>query len=260
MAPVEAGARGGGAKPEWQTPALELTIHDTTIHDTKQMTTQRSGIVLDTRTLAFGLIGALALGLTACGPSRSEFPEQIGGTDQHDPLGSEADAGRGYVFGGDAEDGYLIVGGESESETKPLDKKAEKRLRKEQERREEAAAAAAMPASAPVSLGVNEFLWRATLDTLSFMPLASADPFGGVVLTDWYSAPETPNERFKVQVFILDKNLRADAIRLNVFRQERSASTGLWGDAPVTQDTKIKLENAILTSARQLRITTLGDE
>src|SRR5579884_3716291 len=62
------------------------------------------------------------------------------------------------------------------------------------------------------NLGVNSFLWRATLDTLSFMPLASADPFGGVVITDWYSPPETPNERFKINIFILDRQLRADGV------------------------------------------------
>ena len=113
--------------------------------------------------------------------------------------------------------------------------------------------------AASVGIGVNAYLWRASLDTLSFMPLNSADPFGGVVLTDWYSAPDTPQERFKVQVFILDKALRADGIRLNVFRQERAAS-GLWADAQVTQETKIKLENAILTRARQLRIATITDD
>src|SRR5690349_16119738 len=80
-------------------------------------------------------------------------------------------------------------------------------------------------------IGVNSFLWRASLDTLAFMPIASADPFGGVILTDWYSPPETPNERFKVNVYILDRDLRADGVRASVFRQERVGSD--WRDAGV---------------------------
>src|SRR6202012_72915 len=71
-------------------------------------------------------------------------------------------------------------------------------------RTDEDKAAAANP------LGVNSFLWRATLDTLAFMPLASADPFGGVILTDWYENPQTPGERFKINAIILDNTLRAD--------------------------------------------------
>ncbi len=105
-------------------------------------------------------------------------------------------------------------------------------------------------------LGVNGYLWRASLDTLSFMPLASADPVGGVIITDWYTAPETPAERFKVQVYLLDRRLRADAIRVNVFRQEQNTTVG-WIDAPVAQETKTKMENAILTRARQLRVNNL---
>src|SRR5690606_12233766 len=66
-------------------------------------------------------------------------------------------------------------------------------------------------------IGVNSFLWRAALDTVSFMPLASADPFGGVILTDWYEAPETPQERLKLNVFILDRQLRSDALQVRVF-------------------------------------------
>ncbi len=107
-------------------------------------------------------------------------------------------------------------------------------------------------------VGVNEYLWRASLDTLSFMPLASADPFGGTIITDWYSAPESPNEQFKVTVYILDKELRADGIRVAVFRQEKDAG-GQWTNAAVQPDTQTQLENAILTRARQLRVAT-GEE
>lgn len=105
-------------------------------------------------------------------------------------------------------------------------------------------------------IGVNSFLWRATLDTLDFMPLASADPFGGVILTDWYANPEAPSERFKATVYILDSRLRADGLKVNVFRQTYSAERG-WLDAAASADTALKIENAILTRARQLKIATL---
>jgi hypothetical protein len=88
------------------------------------------------------------------------------------------------------------------------------------------------------------------------MPLASADPFGGVIITDWYSPPETQGERFKVTVYILGRDLRADGVRAAVFRQNRDAANG-WIDAKVDQKTAIDLENAILTRARQLRIAGL---
>ena len=106
-----------------------------------------------------------------------------------------------------------------------------------------------------VGIGVNSFLWRASLDTLAFMPLASADPFGGVIITDWYSPPESPDERFKVNIFILDRQLRSDGVRAAVFHQHHEA-TGAWADTSVAAATQTDLENAILTRARQLRINT----
>ncbi|MBL6853851.1 MAG: DUF3576 domain-containing protein [Alphaproteobacteria bacterium] len=107
------------------------------------------------------------------------------------------------------------------------------------------------------TLGVNSYLWHATLDTLAFIPLASADPFGGVVITDWYTAPQAPTERMKVTVYILDRNLRADGIKVAVFRQTKDP-TGVWADAPVANDTSLKLEDAILTRARELRLASGG--
>jgi hypothetical protein len=104
-------------------------------------------------------------------------------------------------------------------------------------------------------IGVNTYLWRASLDTVSFMPLASADPFGGVIITDWYTPPETPNERFKLNVYILDRQLRADGIKATVFRQSHTPD-GRWVDATVDPKTASDLENAILTRARQLRVNT----
>lgn len=106
-------------------------------------------------------------------------------------------------------------------------------------------------------IGVNSFLWRGALDTISFMPLTSADPFGGVIMTDWYSPAETPNERSKVQVYVLARELRADAIRATVFRQVKDAR-GNWNDAPVAADSGTKLENAILSRARELRQSNMG--
>ena len=103
-------------------------------------------------------------------------------------------------------------------------------------------------------LAVNAYLWRASLDTINFIPLASADPFGGVIITDWYTPAETPNERMKVQVTILDRELRADGVRVAVFKQQTSPKGGSWVDAQVDPRTNIDIENAILTRARQLRI------
>lgn len=106
-----------------------------------------------------------------------------------------------------------------------------------------------------LGVGVNSYLWHATLDTVSFMPLASADPFGGVIITDWYSPPENQSERVKVNILILGRELRADGLRCTVFRQKRDPG-GQWADAPVEAKTAAELENAILTRARQLRLNT----
>lgn len=106
-------------------------------------------------------------------------------------------------------------------------------------------------------IGVNSFLWRASLDTVSFMPLASADPFGGVILTDWYSPPETSNERFKVNVFILGRQLRSDGVRVRAFKQV--LRDGVWRDEETSGDTARQLEDTILTRARQLRIAQLDN-
>ena len=105
-------------------------------------------------------------------------------------------------------------------------------------------------------IGINSFLWRASLDTLSFMPLNSADPFGGVIITDWYSTADNPDERFKMTVYILDRRLRADGIKVAVFKQTRDKELH-WLHADVSGDTAIQLENAILIRARQLRLSTL---
>ena len=111
--------------------------------------------------------------------------------------------------------------------------------------------------AATATIGVNGYLWRATLDTLAFMPLASADPWGGTVITDWYSNPEKPDERFKVTVYILDTSLRADGLKVSIFKQAKDAG-GQWVDAPASDQTEAYIENAILTRARQLRLSNIG--
>lgn len=105
-------------------------------------------------------------------------------------------------------------------------------------------------------IGVNSFLWRASLDTISFMPITSADPFGGVILTDWYSNPDQPNERFKMNVYILDRQLRADGLKVTVFRQTRKSSGAAWEDAAVSGATGKSIENTILTRAREIRVAS----
>jgi hypothetical protein len=105
-------------------------------------------------------------------------------------------------------------------------------------------------------LGVNSFLWHASLDTLSFLPLESADPFGGVIISEWYVAPNSPDERLKVTVYIMDRALRADGLKVVVFRQVRNGNA--WQDAPASPDTAHKLEDSILTRARELRLASLG--
>ncbi len=109
-------------------------------------------------------------------------------------------------------------------------------------------------ANAGSPIAVNAYLWRASLDTLSFMPLASADPFGGIIITDWYAPPNTPDERFKATAYILGRELRSDAIRLTLFRQVYQG--GRWVDAPVSAGTVNDIETKILDRARQLRVET----
>jgi len=106
------------------------------------------------------------------------------------------------------------------------------------------------------SIGVNAYLWRAAVDTLSFAPLITADSSGGVIVTDWYANPTTPGERVKLTVSIIDQDLRADALRVAASRQVNQG--GVWVDAPVAAATVQKLEDIILTRARDLRRTTVS--
>lgn len=110
-------------------------------------------------------------------------------------------------------------------------------------------------------IGVNSFLWRASLDTISFMPIVQADAFGGIILTDWYEDPAAQKtdlrERFKVNITILDDRLRADGIRVALFKQKYDAKAG-WRDQVISKDSEREIENTILTRARELRVKQTG--
>lgn len=108
-----------------------------------------------------------------------------------------------------------------------------------------------LAASKVTTIGVNSYLWRASLDALSFMPLLQTDSAGGVIVTDWYANPQSPGERVKITVTILDQDLRADALRVAASRQV--SQNGVWVDAPVQAATVQRLEDIILTKARDLR-------
>ena len=114
-----------------------------------------------------------------------------------------------------------------------------------------------LAASQVTTIGVNSYLWRASLDTLSFMPLLQTDSNGGVIVTDWYINPNTPTERMKVTVTILDQDLRADALRVAALRQVNQG--GQWIEAPVQAATVQRLEDIILTRARDLRRAAITD-
>jgi hypothetical protein len=101
------------------------------------------------------------------------------------------------------------------------------------------------------TIAVNAYLWRASLDTLAFMPLVSADPFGGVIITDWYVPPATPNERFKADAYILSPKLTANALTVTVFHQVQE--NGQWVDAPADPATANGLEDRILSRAADLQ-------
>jgi hypothetical protein len=178
------------------------------------------------RVLVPFLFAAIALGVTACEGSKAVYPERDKLTGKRVFRDPQASTSQGGLFG---EGGLNLFGGDKEAE------------------------------AGATGVGVNSYLWRASLDTIAFMPLTSADPFGGVIITDWYSPPESPNERFKTNVYILAKALRADGVKVSVFRQTRDAE-GAWVEAPVANNVVTDMENAILTRARQLRLAVLTGE
>jgi hypothetical protein len=176
-----------------------------------------------------GLIGVAvlcAMALSGCGlPVEGSYPTKRTGEDPvYSKDGTETDANRKTIFG----TGGITFGGED----KPRDE------------------------GGGSGIGVNSFLWRASLDTISFMPVNSADPFGGVIITDWHSPAQTPAERFKLNVYIMGRALRADGVRVAVFRQVQD-TRGTWRDSSLPNKTSTDIENAILTKARQLRNESL---
>ncbi|MCZ6720627.1 MAG: DUF3576 domain-containing protein [Proteobacteria bacterium] len=106
--------------------------------------------------------------------------------------------------------------------------------------------------TADQTIGINAYLWRASLDTFAFMPLNSADPAGGVIVTDWYAPAEAPDERFKANIYITDTAFHANSFRLTLFRQGRDM-TGSWVDLPTHEETIRLLESRILERASELR-------
>lgn len=171
------------------------------------------------------LLAGAAIGLSSCGGIKTEakYPS---GLDRNQTGGDDSIYGKKESIIGDG--GFKLFGGKKKS------------------------------SAGDSGIGVNSFLWRATLDTVSFMPLSSADPFGGVILTDWYTDPNSPNERVKINAFIMGRELKADGIRVRTFRQEMKR--GSWRDATVSEETSRKLEDSILTRARQLRVKHLANE
>ena len=105
-------------------------------------------------------------------------------------------------------------------------------------------------------IGVNAYIWRAALDTVSFMPIASADPFGGTIFTDWYEDPATPGERYKLNVLILDRDLKVDSLRVNAFKQVKVRD--VWQHQASPEGMSRQLEDSILTRARQMRAKKSG--
>lgn len=170
------------------------------------------------------VIGAALLALGACNDTdmRGQYPErQVGGKVDPAPGRGQStglDASSLFNFGGDAKKKAPADGG---------------------------------------AIAVNSFLWQASLDTVSSMPLASVDPFGGVIVTDWYSRQEAPDERFKVTVFVRGQELRADAVRVAMFSQ--SHSTGDWRDVMTDNQTATEMQNAILSRAHELRVKAGGE-
>lgn len=111
-------------------------------------------------------------------------------------------------------------------------------------------------------LNVNAYLWRGSLDVISFFPLSSADPFGGLILTDWYSPPKEKDNRYKVTIYIFGRELRADGLRVNVFKEKRNNAASAWETVETPEKMAVKLEDAILSRARELRVKArnLGDQ
>lgn len=171
----------------------------------------------------FTIFTCLFLLLTGCQSSQEAKPDSASGTGSQFP-GTREEQRREHVGKLGGGDGLFSFGGSNKEDSGPAS-----------------------------GIMVNSYAWRASLDTLSFMPLVSADPFGGVIITDWYEDPSARGERFKMTVIMMSKTLRSDAVKLTVFKQRYDDKTG-WQDVPVSDKVSRDLENKILTRARQLRV------
>ncbi len=177
------------------------------------------------RLTRLGMIVVAGAVVAACGAGEADYPYRQGGKDVvYAPSLEDAQTKRQTIFG---EGGLNLFG----------NRKAEGE-------------------GGGAGLGVNSYLWRASLDTVVYMPVASADPFGGVIITDWHSPSGVADERFKMNVYILGRALRADGVRVALFRQVRDGG-GNWRDAAIPEKAAMEVEDAILTRARQLRNETV---
>jgi len=170
------------------------------------------------RVLTLLAVTAFTVMLAACGGVNSEAKYPTGldrGSTGNDNIYEKPDS----IFG---EDGLSILGGKGSQSTDVIT--------------------------------VNSYLWRAALDTVSFMPLANVDPFGGVILTDWYANPDVPGERYKLNIFVLGSQLRSDGIKVSMFKQRNGK------DVAVSQSSNTAIEDAILTRARELRVAQTAKE
>jgi hypothetical protein len=105
------------------------------------------------------------------------------------------------------------------------------------------------------AINVNSYLWRASLDMIYFMPLLSADPFGGTILTDWYANSPNAKERFKFNIIIVGAELRSDAVKVSAFKQVKDAS-GRWKESVANPQLARDIEDKILLRARELKVNS----
>ena len=113
--------------------------------------------------------------------------------------------------------------------------------------------------SQPTSLPVNAVLWRASLDIAALLPISDIDTFAGTIVTDWYSLPDNPNERIKLTIFVVGRELRSDAIRVVVNVQTRDGLQGNWGNNARDLEFSRRLEDLVLNRAREIRAASLTD-
>ena len=113
--------------------------------------------------------------------------------------------------------------------------------------------------SQSTTLPVNAILWRAALDIAALLPISDVDTFGGTIVTEWYSLPENPNERIKLTIFVVGRELRSDAIRVVVNVQIRDGLQGIWGNNSRDLEFGRRLEDLVLNRAREIRTDSLTD-